>query len=74
MVVVTVVLGCLDGACSLQQATTAQMMMGRTKSMIPAIVTPTAIPTILPIQRDMINTRVKLHYLHKWISLASFPG
>ena len=56
MVVVTVVLGCLDGACALQQVTTTQMMMGRTKSTIPAIVTPTAIPTLLPIQRDMINT------------------
>ena len=74
VVVVTVVLGWLDEACALQQATIAQMMMGRTKSTIPAIVTPTAIPTILPIQRDMINTRVKLHYLHKSISLASFPG
>ena len=68
-------LGRLDEACALQQATTAQMMMGRTtKSTIPAIVTPTAIPTLLPIQRDMINTQVKLLYLPKWISLASFPG
>ena len=58
VVVVTVVLGYLDEACALQQVTTAQMVMGRTiNSAIPAIVTPTAIPTILPIQRDMINTR-----------------
>ena len=70
MVFVTVVLGWLDEACALQQATTTQMMMGRTiKSTIPAIVPPTAIPTTLPIQKDMINTRVKLHHLPKWISL-----
>ena len=57
MVFVTVVLGWLDEACALQQATTTQMMMGRTiKSTIPAIVPPTAIPTTLPIQKDMINT------------------
>ena len=54
VVVVTVVLGWLDEACALQQATTTRMMMmGRTKSTIPAIVTPTAIPTLLPKQRDM---------------------
>ena len=75
MVLVTVVLGWLDEACALQQATTTQMMMmGRTiKSTIPAIVPPTAIPTTLPIQKDMINTRVKLHHLPKWISLPFFP-
>ena len=58
VVVVTVVLGWLDEACALQQATTTQMMMGRTiKSMIPAIVPPVTAKPILPIQRDMINTQ-----------------
>ena len=72
--VVTVVLGCLDEARALQQTTTTQMMMGRTiKSTIPATVPP-AIPPALPIQREMIITQVKLHYLRKWINLASYPG
>ena len=66
MVFVTVVLWCLDEACALQQPTTTQMMMGRTiKSMIPAIVPPAIAPPTLPIQRNMINTQVKLHYLPK---------
>ena len=74
MVFVTVVLGWLDEACALQQATTTQMMMGRTtKSTITPTVTPTAIPTTLPIQKNMINTQVKLHHLPKWISLTFFP-
>ena len=72
--VATVLLGCLDEACALQQTkATTQMMMGRTESTIPATVPPT-IPPTLPIQRDMIITQVKSHYLPKWISLASFPG
>ena len=57
MVVATVVLGCLDEARALQQATTTQMIIGRTtKSTIPAIVPPATTPPILPTQRDMINT------------------
>ena len=72
--VVTVVLGFLDEARALQHTTTTQMMMGRTmKSTIPATVPP-AIPPTLPIQREMIITQVKSHYLRKWINLASFPG
>ena len=72
--VATVLLGCLDEAFTLQQTkATTQMMMGRTESTIPATVPP-AIPPTLPIQRDMIITQVKSHYLPKWISLASFPG
>ena len=76
MVFVTVVLGWLDEACALQQATTTQMMMGRTiKSTIPAIVPPVTAQPILPIQRDMIITQVKLHIYPSGpmqISLVSF--
>ena len=77
VVVVTVVLGCFDEACALQQATTTQMMMmGRTiKSTIPAIVPPVTAQPILPIQRDMIITQVKLHIYPSGpmqISLVSF--
>ena len=71
MVVATVVLGCLDEACALQQATTTQMMMGRTiKSTIPAIVPPATAPPILPIQRDMIITQVKSHIYPRGSRLA----
>ena len=59
--VVTVVLGCLDEACALQQKTTTQMMMGRTtKSTIPATVPPATIPPTLPIQRDVIHELITL--------------
>ena len=48
--VVTVVLLCLDEACTLQQATTTQMMIGKSiKSTIPATVPPATIPPTLPI-------------------------
>ena len=58
MVFVTVVLGWLDEACALQQATTTQMMMmGRTiKSMIPAIVPPVTAQPTLPAEGYDKNT------------------
>ena len=50
--VVTVLLGCLDEACALQQPTTTPIMMGRTMKITIPVTDPPTIPPTLPVQRE----------------------